>query len=427
MTTEDDRIARKLLSLTTRRDRVQIQGDDVLIDGYRVTGRGQVDLSRQTVRDRRRRQIGQAPTFGIYLLYSVEDGGNRVFWLKTLRQEIQLLSLPAAKSVATNYVGTMGGNDYYAPPGTDTSGVSAVVNSFTTGLFEVAGETLGGETFVMDDFANPPRHTFAFDNLIAATASTETQSFGLQWTSRNLLVVPNEPFVYLGAANLYFAYRGAEFTPVTATTISNMTLDISIFNGEAITELPAGSPPPSSADLEYEAWLSVGAGNTAFVTIKERYSDATGSEYEKVYLIDVDAAGQAVSTTYTYDEAIETRPDNWRNLIENYLPAAEQVIDNGVCSEFYSTDNSANIVNYSGRSYLADVDLEQAIGEGTLLGLIESGESGRFGVDVSALQDAAGECQLSRTKQIAQRLRASSQPAITLETIAVLVPRSFSL
>ncbi|MEL6853491.1 MAG: hypothetical protein AAFO83_00105 [Cyanobacteria bacterium J06607_13] len=365
--------------------------------------------------------------FGVYLLYSVEDGGDRIFWLKTPNREVELLSLPTAKSVATNYLGTMGGNDYYAPPGTDTSGVSAVVNSFTTGLFEVSGEVLGGETFVMDDFANPPPHDFAFDNLIAATASTITQSFGLQWTSQNLLVVPNEPFTYLGVQNLYFAYQGAGLSSVTATTISDMTLDISIFNGDAITELPAGSPPPSSADLEYEAWLSVGAGLPAFVTIKERYSDAPGSEYERIYLIDVDTAGQAVSTTYTYDEAITTRPDNWRDLIENYLPAAEQVIDDGVCTEFYSTNNSANLATYSGRSYLADVDLEQVVGEGTLLELIESGEGGRFSVDVSVFQDAPGECQLSRTKQIAQRLRAPSQTAITLETIAVLVPREYRL
>ncbi len=54
MTQEDERIARKLLDLSSRSDRVQIRNGMTYLDGYAL-GNGTVELRSQVVRDRRMR------------------------------------------------------------------------------------------------------------------------------------------------------------------------------------------------------------------------------------------------------------------------------------------------------------------------------------------------------------------------------------
>lgn len=54
MSQEDERIARKLLDLTSRGDRVQIRNGMTYLDGFAL-GNGTVEISRQVVRDRRMR------------------------------------------------------------------------------------------------------------------------------------------------------------------------------------------------------------------------------------------------------------------------------------------------------------------------------------------------------------------------------------
>lgn len=63
MTQEEERIARKLLDLTTRGNRVQERNGVVYFDGFAL-GVGAVELNRNVVRDRRRRQIPDSDVIG---------------------------------------------------------------------------------------------------------------------------------------------------------------------------------------------------------------------------------------------------------------------------------------------------------------------------------------------------------------------------
>ena len=56
MSQEDERIARKLLDLTSRGDRVQIRNGMTYLDGFAL-GNGTVEIRSQVVRDRRRRDV----------------------------------------------------------------------------------------------------------------------------------------------------------------------------------------------------------------------------------------------------------------------------------------------------------------------------------------------------------------------------------
>jgi hypothetical protein len=73
MSQDDERIARKLLDLTTRRDRVQIRNGITYLDGYAL-GNGTVELRSQVVRDRRMRMREVAEGPGMFLLYDGPDG-----------------------------------------------------------------------------------------------------------------------------------------------------------------------------------------------------------------------------------------------------------------------------------------------------------------------------------------------------------------
>jgi hypothetical protein len=93
MTQEDERIARKLLDLSSRSDRVQIRNGMVYLDGYAL-GNGTVELRSQVVRDRRRRFVSSQEIINAVVLYSVINGAVREFWVKSARFDVKVHEIP---------------------------------------------------------------------------------------------------------------------------------------------------------------------------------------------------------------------------------------------------------------------------------------------------------------------------------------------
>ncbi|MEM9149381.1 MAG: hypothetical protein AAGB19_02865, partial [Cyanobacteria bacterium P01_F01_bin.3] len=83
MTQEEERIARKLLNVNTRSDAVRVEGGAVFIDGFRVLGRGSVELNRRQVRYRRKRfQPAEALGLNFWRIYITQNAqGFRQLWL----------------------------------------------------------------------------------------------------------------------------------------------------------------------------------------------------------------------------------------------------------------------------------------------------------------------------------------------------------
>jgi hypothetical protein len=81
MSQDDERIARKLLDLTSRSDRVQIRNGMVYLDGYAL-GNGTVEIRSQVVRDRRRRWNPDQTGWAAALIYTVAMGEAVQFWLQ---------------------------------------------------------------------------------------------------------------------------------------------------------------------------------------------------------------------------------------------------------------------------------------------------------------------------------------------------------
>jgi hypothetical protein len=73
MSQDDERIARKLLDLTSRGDRVQIRNGMTYLDGFAL-GNGTVEISRQVVRDRRMRMRTQDEAVAAPALFSLWEG-----------------------------------------------------------------------------------------------------------------------------------------------------------------------------------------------------------------------------------------------------------------------------------------------------------------------------------------------------------------
>jgi hypothetical protein len=96
---DDERIARKLLDLGSRSDRVQIRNGITYLDGYAL-GNGTVEIRSQVVRDRRRREPVVIEGYAAAILYEVVNGTNSEIWLQddgaapvliaTLPQRIEL-------------------------------------------------------------------------------------------------------------------------------------------------------------------------------------------------------------------------------------------------------------------------------------------------------------------------------------------------
>jgi hypothetical protein len=78
---DDERIARKLLDLGARSDRVQIRNGITYIDGYAL-GNGTVEIRSQVVRDRRRREAPVIEGYAAAILYEVVNGTNSEIWLQ---------------------------------------------------------------------------------------------------------------------------------------------------------------------------------------------------------------------------------------------------------------------------------------------------------------------------------------------------------
>jgi hypothetical protein len=70
---DDERIARKLLDLGSRSDRVQIRNGITYLDGYAL-GNGTVEIRSQVVRDRRMRMRDQAVAPALFSLWGGPDG-----------------------------------------------------------------------------------------------------------------------------------------------------------------------------------------------------------------------------------------------------------------------------------------------------------------------------------------------------------------
>lgn len=87
MTQEEDRLARKLLDVTNRSDRVRQQGNDIFLDGFRIPTDGTVTLVSRTVRDRRKRGRDPLLVGSLALLYVVEDEGTLRFYVYFRGQE----------------------------------------------------------------------------------------------------------------------------------------------------------------------------------------------------------------------------------------------------------------------------------------------------------------------------------------------------
>ncbi len=78
---DDERIARKLLDLGTRSDRVQIRNGITYLDGYAL-GNGTVEIRSQVARDRRRREPVVIEGYAAAILYEVVNGTNSEVWLQ---------------------------------------------------------------------------------------------------------------------------------------------------------------------------------------------------------------------------------------------------------------------------------------------------------------------------------------------------------
>ena len=78
---DDERIARKLLDLTTRSDRVQLRNGMIYLDGYAL-GNGTVEIRSQVARDRRRRFIPIVEGYAAAILYEVVNGTTSEIWLQ---------------------------------------------------------------------------------------------------------------------------------------------------------------------------------------------------------------------------------------------------------------------------------------------------------------------------------------------------------
>jgi hypothetical protein len=84
MTQEDERIARKLLDLSSRSDRVQIRNGMTYLDGYAL-GNGTVELRSQVVRDRRMRMRAEEQSglqFEFAIIYYKDAGDSKTVWLR---------------------------------------------------------------------------------------------------------------------------------------------------------------------------------------------------------------------------------------------------------------------------------------------------------------------------------------------------------
>lgn len=94
MTQEDERIARKLLDLSSRGDRVQLRNGMTYLDGYAL-GNGTVELRSQVVRDRRMRMRAEEELkLNAFVLYSVITGAIREFWVKSAGFDVKVHEIP---------------------------------------------------------------------------------------------------------------------------------------------------------------------------------------------------------------------------------------------------------------------------------------------------------------------------------------------
>jgi hypothetical protein len=85
---DDERIARKLLDLGSRSDRVQIRNGMTYLDGYAL-GNGTVEIRSQVARDRRRRFIPQAEgsSYPLKMLFYKYSGDNQGWYVGGWNQE----------------------------------------------------------------------------------------------------------------------------------------------------------------------------------------------------------------------------------------------------------------------------------------------------------------------------------------------------
>lgn len=120
---DDERIAKKLLNLSSRSSRVEIRNGMTYLDGYAL-GNGTVEIRSQVVRERRRREVSvtEIASYAIAILYYVDSPTEKTVWLRDDTDEpVQIATWPKRlatgfPSVSTNgstigYLSSLLGND----------------------------------------------------------------------------------------------------------------------------------------------------------------------------------------------------------------------------------------------------------------------------------------------------------------------------
>lgn len=383
MTQEDERIARKLLDLTSRGDRVQIRNGMTYLDGFAL-GNGTVEISRQVVRDRRRRDIPEKIMGTVAVLYSVVVGAMREFWVKTARADVKVHEIPISfEFTPTTSIGGVGSSATFS--GTVNEGKSINLLKDLTGIAPVGGyfRLTGTYSFNWTGPSSRPggnrnsawtNETVDQDGQLLPGRVGWSSFFGLNTSSSGtwgndvlFRMPPSSDFLFTASdrgLNCIQAFWPWNYispgVPYAASATWSLTVTISEYFG------------PSTVANTYASWIS-NDGNDIFITVKDSHSldcgftpaesisesikpTVDGIEFQKLSLLDDNAVG----TFYEQGDTVLRREANWRNVQEAFTLLPLDSEDS--CIDSFANNPVANLIAPN----IYSINLNQVISGSTL-------------------------------------------------------------
>ncbi len=333
----------------------------------------------------------------VAVLYSVVNGSNREFWVKTASTDLKIFEFTNSKTLRPIF--SWGENIGDSVSISGSASTPANLTGVPTGGFfdsnatvvcpSGTAATLGitASASLVSDGTNRlgnTRSTLSSLPQAAVNSSTPTDTE----TGDTFISGSSPGGLNLGKARLFNVGIQMTASPFTGGAISwSGTVSHTI---QQIFSYTRTTP--------YEAWMSA-TNEKIYVTIKHLNDSlqqddplTANDSFDRLQIIELSRSGSIVATTaYQIGDSVPSNPLNWRDVLSNFRQVADQPASLDECIDDYKGSSSTNLLN----GEKTDIPLTQVISGQTLRVLLQT-TSGSIAASLSTrtATSSGGACVL---------------------------------
>jgi len=332
------------------------------------------------------------------VLYSVENGNNREFWVVTPSYTVKVLEIPIEVTESPSIsIGNAVG---------DSATVSGSATNGDGGSFGSISGTLPPGTSVSFDISTTAVYTSGTGFVTARSSLTTSGQSSAGKNSAGTIFSSGS-----GSGSTLLFAAGSGSGVVVSQPALNVLASGSV-SGDASVTHTITSISSRITPIDYDAWISATA-TEVFVTVRHELD----TDWQHLDLVTIDSQGiVSSSTSYQIGDTVATRSANWRNNFEDFTPISGQPANSDPCYDLY--ENSAD-VNAQSNTLFYSVNRSQLVSGITLEAYLE-GTAGSINVESDKITtiNSGGSCSTDSTDSISIKLE--SRGSDTVEGIAVI-------